>query len=102
MRRDTAGLVRGWGRVLCCHVVCRVLKAVAAMPFLSIAAMLRSNLCCLQGVIADFGDDARQMRDGYQIANDVCYCFKYCLPSSDPKVIRPPNRVEIGRSTIPL
>jgi hypothetical protein len=31
------------------------LKAVAAMPFLSIAAMLRS----IQGVIADFGDDAR-------------------------------------------
>jgi hypothetical protein len=42
------------------------LKAVAAMPpareffrsSFSIAAMLRSILCCLQGVIADFGDDA--------------------------------------------
>jgi hypothetical protein len=26
MRRDTAGLVRGLGRVLCCHVVCRVFE----------------------------------------------------------------------------
>jgi hypothetical protein len=36
------------------------LKAVAAMPFLSTAAMLRSIL--LQGVIADFGDDAESCR----------------------------------------
>lgn len=59
MRRDTAGLVRGLGRVLCCHVVCRVLKAVAAMPSISTAAMLRSILPSRSGVIAALGDDAR-------------------------------------------
>jgi hypothetical protein len=64
MRRDTAGLASSrklsklgdWGE--CCAVTSCAgsLKAVAAMPFLSTAAMLRSILS--QGVIADFGDDA--------------------------------------------
>jgi len=59
MRRDTAGLASSrtlselgdWGECgvnpVCfrgCHVVCRVLKAAAAMPFVSTAAMLRSIL----------------------------------------------------------
>ena len=60
MRRDTAGLVRGLGRVLRWRVACRGIFAQGggrdAVPVYCSAAA--ANFYHSLGVIADFGDDA--------------------------------------------